>query len=119
MLSRATGLVQPLLAPASLPRQVAGPFEGLRLGVVDVSLIVRDLSTTGCLIELEYPVVIGRHSTLQIKLPGEGWIAVRAEILRIRDSAWLAAKFIGLDAATLERLGRGIARSVRRTAAQR
>ena len=90
-----------------------GPFDGYRVGAVDLPLRVRDLSLHGCLIELDYHVVIGRRSTLQIHLPGEGWVAIRADRLRVRGTSWLAAKFVSLDHATRERLARGIGRSAR------
>jgi hypothetical protein len=84
---------------------------------VDVPLRARDLSVSGCLIELQYPVVIGRRITFQIQLPGEGWLALRAHTLRVRHSSLLAAKFVSLDAATLERLARGITRAARGSSA--
>jgi hypothetical protein len=90
------------------PRQVEGPFEGVRMGAVDVPLLIRDLSLHGCLIELTCPAVFARRIALQIKLPGEGWVALRADILRVRHSSWLAAKFVNTDAATMERLARAI-----------
>jgi hypothetical protein len=100
-------------------RQAPGPFEGYRMGAVDVPLRIRDLSVDGCLIELHYAVVIGRRISLQIELPCEGWIALRADTLRVRHSTWLAAKFVTLDASTRERLARAIERSARPSPAQR
>jgi hypothetical protein len=100
------------LAPP-LPQQAEGPFEGVRMGAIDVPLCVRDLSVDGCLIELQDAVVTGRRISIQIKLPVEGWIALKADTLRVRDSAWLAAKFVNINAAARERLARGIARAAR------
>jgi hypothetical protein len=96
-----------------LPHVAEGPFEGIRMGAVDVPLHIRDLSVEGCLIELQDAVVTGRRITIQIKLPVEGWIALKADTLRVRDSSWLAAKFVNIDAAARERLARGITRAVR------
>jgi hypothetical protein len=58
-------------------------------------------------------VVFGRRINLQVKLPCEGWIALKADTLRVRHSAWLAAKFVNLDASTRERIARAIERSTR------
>ena len=96
-----------------------GPFDGYRVGAVDLPLRVRDLSVYGCLIELDHHVVIGRRSRLQIHLPSEGWIAVKADMLRVRGTSWLAATFVNLDQATWERLTRGIGRSARSAAPPR
>ena len=95
------------------PRLAPGPFQGVRTGADDVSLRIHELSLHGCLIELEQPVVFGRRITLQIKLPGEGWLGLTADILRVRHSSWLAAKFVNIDAATMERLARAIDRAGR------
>ena len=46
-------------------------------------------------------------------MPGEGWVAVRADMLRVRGTSWLAATFVSPDHATRERLARGIGRSAR------
>jgi hypothetical protein len=94
-----------------IERRARGPFSGYRMGAIDVPLLVRDLSLHGCLIELAEPVVLGRRITLQVHIPGEGWIAVRASLLRVRGSSWFAATFLSLDQTAREKLTRGIERS--------
>ena len=59
--------------------RVAGPFEARRVGPLPTPLRIHDLSAGGCLVECYYDVASGRRITLQIDLPGEGWITVEAE----------------------------------------
>ena len=67
--------------------RVAGPFEARRVGPLPTPPCASTTcSTGGCLVECYYDVASGRRITLQIDLPGEGWITVEAETLDLRDN---------------------------------
>ncbi len=77
--------------------RVAGPFEARRVGPLPTPLRVHDLSAGGCLVECHYDLANGRRITLQIDLPGEGWITVEAETLYLRENFGFAVRFIELS----------------------
>jgi hypothetical protein len=91
-----------------------GPFIGYRLGAVNAPLRVRNLSVNGCLVEFDDEIAIGRRIALQINLPGEGWTAIKAHALRVRDSSWFALTFLAVDYVTRVRLTRAIQRATAR-----
>jgi hypothetical protein len=97
-------------------RRVAGPFDGYRLGALDVPVRIHDLSDGGCLFESHTDVAIGRRITLKIDLPGEGWITVPGETLYVRESYWFAVKFIEVDEANRGRIERTVERLLDRSA---
>ena len=90
--------------------RVAGPFEARRVGPLPTPLRIHDLSTGGCLVECYYDVASGRRITLQIDLPGEGWITVEAETLHLRDNFGFAVRFAELSDANRGRIERTIER---------
>jgi hypothetical protein len=86
--------------------RVAGPFDGRRVGPLPTPLRVHDLSAGGCLIECYYDVAIGRRITLQIDLPGEGWVTLEAETLYLRDNVGFAVRFVDLTDSNRRRIER-------------
>jgi len=90
--------------------RVAGPFEARRVGPLPTPLRVHDMSSGGCLVECYYDVASGRRITLQIDLPGEGWITVEAEALHLRDNFGFAVRFAELSDANRGRIERTIER---------
>lgn len=90
--------------------RVAGPFEARRVGPLPTPLRIHDLSAGGCLVECYYDVASGRRITLQIDLPGEGWITVEAETLHPRDNVGFAVRFAELSDANRRRIERTIER---------
>ena len=99
--------------------RVAGPFEARRVGPLPTPLRIHDLSAGGCLVECYYDVASGRRITLQIDLPGEGWITVEAETLYLRDNFGFAVRFVELSDANRGRIERTIERAARGPIAQR
>jgi hypothetical protein len=91
-------------------RRVSGPFEARRVGPLPTPLRVHDLSTGGCLVECYYDLASGRRITLQIDLPGEGWITVEAETLYLRENFGFAVRFSELSDANRGRIERTIER---------
>jgi PilZ domain-containing protein len=90
--------------------RVAGPFDARRVGPLPTPLRVHDLSTGGCLVECHYDLASGRRITLQIDLPGEGWITVEAETLYLRENFGFAVRFIELSDGNRGRIERTIER---------
>jgi hypothetical protein len=91
-------------------RRAPGPFDGYRLGAVDVPVRIRDLGVDGCVIESNYEVMTGHRITLQIELPGEGWITVRGQTRHVEGNLGFAVTFVHLIAANRERIERTVAR---------
>jgi hypothetical protein len=71
---------------------------------------IHDLSVGGCLIEAPFNLEIGRRITLRLDLPGEGLVAVQAEIVRLRANYGFAVKFVDLDDDSRGRLERALER---------
>ena len=92
-----------------LPREAAGPFEGYRLGASDVPVRIRDLSLTGCLVELSFGTMGRQSATLQIDLPGEGWTVVQCELLHTAGQQAFV-KFVRLNQETRSRIERTVDR---------
>jgi hypothetical protein len=90
--------------------RVVGPFDGRRVGPLPTPLRIHDLSAGGCLIECYYDVPVGRRITVQIDLPGEGWVTLDAETLHLRDNFGFAVQFVDLTDANRRRLERTIER---------
>jgi len=88
--------------------RVAGPFEGRRLGALDLPLRIYDLSLGGCLIESYHEVTVGRRIDIEIELPIEGWITLQAEILYLREDFGFAVKFVTMDEQTRVKLARAV-----------
>ena len=90
--------------------RVGGPFDARRIGPLPTPLRVHDLSASGCLVECYYDLASGRRITLQIDLPGEGWITVEAETLYLRENFGFAVRFIELSDGNRGRIDRTIER---------
>lgn len=90
--------------------RVAGPFTARRVGPLPTPLRVHDLSVGGCLVECYYDVATGCRMTVQIELPGEGWITVGAETLYLRQNFGFAVRFVDLSDANRGRIERTIER---------
>jgi len=92
---------------------VSGPFEARRLGALEFPLSIHDLSLGGCLIESYHEVPIGRRIQLEIDLPGEGWVALQAEALYLRENYGFGAKFVDVDEQTRVKLARVVLQILR------
>ena len=90
--------------------RVAGPFAARRVGPLPTPLRVHDLSLGGCLVECSYDVPTGRRITVQIELPGEGWITAEAETLYHRANFGFAVRFVNLSDGNRGRIERTIER---------
>ena len=71
---------------------------------------IHDLSLGGCLIEASLAIEVGRRLTLRFDLPGEDWLSLHGEAVRVSDRTKFAIKFIDMDATKESRLQRVIDR---------
>jgi hypothetical protein len=71
---------------------------------------IHDLSLGGCLIEAPLSIEIGRRLTVRFDLPGEDWLSLQGEAIRMSDRTRFAIKFIDMDASKESRLQRVIDR---------
>lgn len=90
--------------------RIPGPFDGRRFDLWTVPLRIYDLSLGGCLIESLHEPGPGQRFTLQIDLPGEGWIDVQVESLYVREGYGFAARFLEMTDDARMRLERVLAR---------
>jgi hypothetical protein len=79
--------------------------------VTTVQVHIRDLSLGGCLLEAPFTVRTGRRFTLRLDLPGDEWISLRAETVRIQAPTTFAVKFLDLDDTTENRLRQALERA--------
>jgi hypothetical protein len=100
-------------SPTKRPPRVAGPFEGRSLGAIELPLRIHDLSLGGCLIESYHEVSVGRRIQIEIDMPGEGWVALQAETLYLRENFGFAVKFVDVDAETRVKLARTVVQVLR------
>jgi hypothetical protein len=91
--------------------RIPGPFEARLIGDSIVPVTVRDISTGGCYVEGDAELVVLPPIRLHLDLPGEGWIAVEAEVVYRLGRQGVAMKFIDLDEPTRDRILREIERT--------
>ncbi len=77
--------------------RVAGPFDGLRIGLLDTPVRIYDLSEGGCFVSSLYEGMMGETVTLKIELPHDGWIDVKGETVNNRPGFGFAIRFIDLS----------------------
>ncbi len=85
-----------------------GPFDGLRVGALETPVRIYDLSEGGCFITSFHETEKGRHFTLKIDLPSEGWITVKAETLYGKPGFGFAVRFSEVKEEARTRLDRGL-----------
>lgn len=90
--------------------RVLGPFEGRRCGILSTDIRIYDLSRGGCLIQSYHDVQPGRSLTIDIELPYEGWVTLKAETLYSRPDYGFAVKFVEVSEETGAVLDRVVAR---------
>jgi len=88
--------------------RVAGRYDGRRGGQITTAIVIHSLSEVGCFVEAFHEEVKGRKLTLDVHLPDNGWITVKAEIVRLEPDFGFGVRF--LDGP--ETVREGIAREV-------
>jgi hypothetical protein len=81
-----------------------GPFDGVRVGILDLPVRIYDLSVGGCFVNAKHDQHPGVRFELRIQLPGEGWLRFEAETLYRRAEYGYAVRFVETDADTAVRL---------------
>jgi len=84
--------------------RVSGPFDGRRIGGLSTPVRIYDLSEGGCFVTSIHEQQPGIGFTLEIDLPYEGWIRLRAETLYVRPGFGFAVRFTEMSQDTSERL---------------
>lgn len=67
---------------------------------------IHDLSLGGCLLEAPLNIDIGRRLTLRLNVPGDDWLSLQGETVRVAPPAKFAVKFVDMDQTTEHRLQR-------------
>ena len=86
----------------------AGPFDGIRVGALEMPVRIYDLSRGGCFINSVHEQEPGVKFILKIDLPREGWIEVRAETLYLRPHFGFAVRFTEISDEAEQRLERAL-----------
>jgi hypothetical protein len=84
--------------------RVAGPFDGRRIGALETPVRIYDLSEGGCFVTSLHEQQPGIVVILEIELPYEGLIRVKAETLYVRPGFGFAVRFTEMTQETSERL---------------
>jgi hypothetical protein len=81
-----------------------GPFDGRRVGSLATPLRIFDLSEGGCFVTALHEQQPGIVFLMEIELPYEGWIRVKAETLYVRLGFGFAVRFTEMTQDTADRL---------------
>jgi hypothetical protein len=84
--------------------RVPGPFDGRRVASLATPVRIYDLSEGGCFVTSFHDQQPGVGFWLEIDLPYEGWIRVKAETLYVRPGFGFAVRFTEMTQGTAERL---------------
>ena len=87
-----------------------GPFDGVRIGTLDLPVSIYDVSTGGCFVNAKHAQQPGVRFDLRIQLPGEGWLRFTTETLSHRSEYGYAVRFVEVDAETAARLASAVER---------
>jgi hypothetical protein len=89
--------------------RVDGPFDGCRHGVFDMPVLIHNLSESGCFIDSLHVVETGRQLSLGVQPSGEGWITMKAEVVRGWPGFGFAVRFVEMPDAVRDGLARLVA----------
>jgi PilZ domain len=88
---------------------VTGPFDGRRHGAIDTPVVIHNLSESGCFLDSLFHAEAGRQLSLGVSVPDEGWITVKAEVVRGQPGFGFAVRFVEMPDATRACLARVVA----------
>jgi PilZ domain len=74
--------------------RVPGPFDGWRISVLPIPVLIYDLSAGGCFVNSLNEQKPGIRVVLEIELPGEGRIKVTGETLYTKPDFGYAVRFV-------------------------
>jgi hypothetical protein len=76
--------------------RVPGPFDGCRISVLPIPVLIYDLSPGGCFVNSLNEQQPGIRVVLEIELPGEGRIKVTGETLYAKPDFGYAVRFVDM-----------------------
>ena len=88
--------------------RVPGPFDAWRVGFLHTPVRIYDISLGGCFVHAMHEQEPGIVVVLQIQLPVEGTLEVKAETLYRRPGFGFAVRFIDMDDRARTRLTRAL-----------
>src|SRR5207244_1242458 len=89
---------------------VKGPFDGHRVGPLDMAVEIYDLSEGGCFVNSFHdPPEIGRRLKLRLDLPGRASIVLEGETCHARPGGY-AVRFVDLTEGTRRELKEALER---------
>jgi hypothetical protein len=71
--------------------RVRGPFNGVRIGLIDQPVRIYDLAEGGCFVTSAVEMAVGRQFELKVDLDQKDWITVTAE------SIYAGVRFCGTN----------------------
>ena len=84
--------------------RVIGPFDGRRSGPLDTPVRIYDISEGGCFVNSSHEQKLGITIALEIDLPFEGTISLKAETLYKKPGFGYAVRFIEMSEDATARL---------------
>jgi hypothetical protein len=88
--------------------RVPGPFDAWRVGFLQTPVRIYDISLGGCFVHAMHEQMPGVIVMLQIQLPVEGIVELKAETLYRRPGFGFAVRFIDMDDQVRTRLARAL-----------
>ena len=88
--------------------RIPGPFDAWRVGVLHTPIRIYDISLGGCFVNAMHEQVPGIVVVLEVDLPGEGRLQLKAKTLYRRPGFGFAVRFIDMDARVRARLARAL-----------
>ena len=89
-------------------RRIRGPFDAMRIGMLEFKLRLYDLSAGGCLVDSMAVVNTERSIQLRLDLPDGNSVMVLARVVPpLRDIGY-AVRFIDLDVETRDMIERAL-----------
>jgi PilZ domain len=88
--------------------RVPGPFDAWRIGFLETPVRIFDISLGGCFVHAMHEQERGVVVMLNVQMPNEGWIELKAETLYRRPGFGFAVKFVDMTPETEARLARAL-----------
>ena len=88
--------------------RIRGPFDAVRLGLMEFKLRLYDLSAGGCLVDSTTVVTTERAIQLRVDLPDGNSVTAWARIMLPPRDIGYALRFMDLDAETRAMIERGL-----------
>jgi hypothetical protein len=89
-------------------RRVRGPFDGVRMGLLEFDVSIYDLSVGGCLVDSRMEIRTEQPIRLRIALPDGNSVTVRGLVTVPPRDVGYAVRFLDLDEATREAIERAL-----------